>query len=157
MASGDRHDRITYKDFEEVFSHQIPKVGSLRSETLVIKKVREWMFTKQLPTKAAFERLCRSVERATTQSLRRVDLHKACIVNRVGLTAPEIDFLFATAAADGALEITLNHWTGKIYDDVSNPLQLIREVVHSQNLDVDDILFQMKIKLWDEPMDFIKF
>ena len=54
-------------------------------------------------------------------------------------------------------EITYEHWANKIYDDVHNPLQLIREVVQAQNLDMDDILFQMKLKIWDEPLEYIKF
>lgn len=54
---------ITYKEFEDVFTHIIPRLGSQKFETLAIKKVREWMFNKQYNTKTAFERLCRSADR----------------------------------------------------------------------------------------------
>ena len=63
--------------------------------------------------------------------MRRSDFHKAIMTNGVGLTAPEIDFLYETlCASQGALmELTIDNWTSKIYDDITNPLQLIREVV----------------------------
>jgi hypothetical protein len=35
-----------------------------------------------------------------------------------------------------------------------NPLQVIREAIVAENLDPDDVLFQMKLRAWDEPMDF---
>jgi hypothetical protein len=63
--------------------------------------------------------------------MRRVDFHKAIILNRIGLNAPEIDFLFDILTEGQEVNINLDHWSSKIYDDVVNPLQLIRECVHS--------------------------
>lgn len=90
-------------------------------------------------------------------NLRRVDFHKAIIVNRVGLSAPEIDFLYDLLTEHTEINLTYDHWSSKIYDDVTNPLQLIREVVHSQNINEDDLLYQMKIKIWDDPLYYPKF
>lgn len=150
-------DQLSFKDFEENFQHNIPSTHNLQSETLIIKKIREWMFQKQYSTKTAFDRLVRCVDRFGINTLRRVDLHKAFIVNRVGLTAPEIDFLCDLLLDNSAGEISFEHWSSKIYDDVVNPLQLIREVVHSQNINEDDLLFQMKIKIWDDPLYYKQF
>jgi len=50
-----------------------------------------------------------------------VDLHKAVVNNHVGLTAPEIDFLFDLLAGYNQ-ELTADHWLARIYDDVHNPL-----------------------------------
>jgi hypothetical protein len=98
------------------------------------------MFNRQYPSNGAFERLVRSVDRLEENNLRRVDLHKGMINSQVGLTAPEIDFLFDLLAGHSQ-ELTIDHWLAKIYDDVHNPLQLIREVIQSLDLNIDDIMF----------------
>lgn len=131
VAIGKTKDRLTYKDFEDNFSHSIPTTGNIQSETLIIQKVREWMFQRQYNTKIAFDRLCRCVDRFQHQSLRRVDFHKSFIFNKVGLSAPEIDLLYDILMENQEGDVTIDQWSGKIYDDVTNPLQLIREVVHS--------------------------
>ena len=79
--------------------------------------------------------------------------------NQVGLTAPEIDFLFDTLTGNSKQEIVLKleHWTSRIFDDALNPLQLLRELVQAENLDPDDLLFQLKLKAWDEPLSFDRF
>jgi len=83
------------------------------------------------------------------------------VKNQVGLTAPEIDFLFDLLAPSSTgpqvAELRLEHWTARIFDDALNPLQLIRELTQAENLDADDILFQMKLNAWDEPLDFDRF
>ena len=58
-----RKDVIGFKEFQSEFSIHIPLSGSLDSETIVIRKVREWMFVKQYSTACAFERLLRTAER----------------------------------------------------------------------------------------------
>lgn len=68
-------DKLSYKEFEEAFSHLIPRAGSQQFETLVIKKLRDWMFSKQYSTKTTFERFCRSVDRLKQFNMRRVDFH----------------------------------------------------------------------------------
>jgi hypothetical protein len=109
-------DKLSYKEFEEALSHLIPRAGSQQFETLVIKKIRDWMFSKQYNTKSAFERLTRSVDRLKQNSMKRVDFHQAIIINRILLSAPEIDFLFDFLVGS-EFELTFDHWTSRIYDD----------------------------------------
>ena len=88
----------------------------------------------------------------------RVDFHKAIIINQVPLAAPEIDFLFdLLSGRDKLREIGYDQWGGYIYDDVQNPLQLIRETIQAENMNADDVLFQIKLKIWDEPLDYRRF
>lgn len=55
----------------------------------------------------------------------------AMIQNQVGLTAPEIDFLFDLLNPSG-VQVSLDNWLSKIFDDALNPLQLIRELVFAE-------------------------
>jgi hypothetical protein len=90
--------------------------------------------------------------------MRRPDLHVACVMNGVGLSAPEIDFLFdILSQSSTASEISQTQWASKIFDDAMNPLQLIREIIMADNMDADDVLFQMKLNPWDEPLEYPKF
>ena len=81
LSSGMMKDRLTYKDFEDGFKMDVPKPGSTTSEIKILKKVREWMFQRQMPTSSAFERLVRSSDRLHQKTMRRVDFHKAFIIN----------------------------------------------------------------------------
>jgi hypothetical protein len=55
--------------------------------------------------------------------MRRPDLHTACVMNGVNLTAPEIDFLFdILSASSTASDIGQAQWASKIFDDAMNPL-----------------------------------
>ena len=87
---------MTFAQFEEAFSIRVPTYGSIASETAVIQKVREWMFQKQHATEGAFERLLRSCDRFMEKSMGRLDFHKALFRSQMGLSAPEIHFLFDT-------------------------------------------------------------
>jgi hypothetical protein len=147
--------KLTFQQFEEGFKIMVPTIGSQTDETTVIKKVREWMFVRSYPAQIAFERLLRSSDRFEQKTLRRQELHKAMLSNSAQLTAPEMDFLFKLLSV-GKHEFGLEQWLSKIYDDCINPLQLIRECVQSQDMNVDDILYQMKLKIWDDPLDFNK-
>ena len=49
-------------------------------------------------------------------------------------------------------ELDLNSWLSRIYEDGDNPLQMIREIVSTYNLTQEDLMHQMKLKLWDEPL-----
>lgn len=151
------NQHLTFKEFDEVFSHIIPRVGSKQFETMTIKKVREWMFSKQYCTKTAFERLCRSTDRFTQMSLTRYDFHRAVVINRIPLSTPEIDFLFDMLTGNTNGELNFEAWSFKIYDDIVNPLQALREVIQANKLDIDDCLYQMKLKIWDDPLDYKKF
>ena len=73
-------------------------------------------------------------------------------MNKILLTAPEIDFLFDLLGQNSEI-ITLDNWLSKIFDDALNPLQLIRELVFAEQMDSNDVLFQMKLKVWDEPLN----
>jgi len=100
---------IGFKEFQTEFGIHVPLSGSLDSETQVIRKVREWMFIKQYSTSCAFERLLRTADRLVQKTMRRPDLHVASVMNGVGLTAPEIDFLFDILSQSSmANEITQN-------------------------------------------------
>jgi hypothetical protein len=37
---------ITFTEFEEAFRYQVPVKGSIQAETIIIQKVREWMFSR---------------------------------------------------------------------------------------------------------------
>ena len=58
-----RKDALGFKEFSAEFGIHVPLSGSLDSETVVIRKVREWMFVKQYSTSCAFERLLRTADR----------------------------------------------------------------------------------------------
>ena len=88
----------------------------------------------------AFERLIRSCDRLAEKSMGRIDFHKACVINKIGLTAPEIDYVF-DLLVQGQKDLKIENWTSRIFDDALNPLQLIRELVFAENMDVDDVLF----------------
>lgn len=122
-AKHKKKDVIGFKEFSAEFSIHIPLSGSLDSETVVIRKVREWMFIKQYSTSCAFERLLRTADRLVQKTMRRPDLHVACVMNGVSLSAPEIDFLFdVLSQSSTANEITQSQWASKIFDDAMNPL-----------------------------------
>lgn len=145
---------ITFQEFDDAFKIEIPVPGIQQNETKVIAKVREWMFVRQYATQNAWQRLVRAADRLFEGSLRRVDLHKGIIANQVKLTAPEIDFLYDILSGGMAEEIKYDHWSARIFDDSVNPLQVIREAIVAENLDPDDVLFQMKLRAWDDPLDF---
>lgn len=80
-------DVMNIKRFEEAFTHPVWKSSNLKHETEVIRQVREWMFTRQYNTHSAFDRLVRTADRFKEKTLRRVDLHKAIMANKVNLNA----------------------------------------------------------------------
>ena len=75
----------------------------------------------------------------------------------VKFTAPEKDAVFDALDDnhDGVLE--LSEWRNHIYEDAQNPLQPLREVVRQSDLSVEDLLFKMNLRVWDEPLDFQRF
>lgn len=75
--------------------------------------------------------MIRSVDRLAAKNFRRIDFHQALITNKVGLSAPEIDFLF-DLMGQGSELIVMDNWLSKIFDDALNPLQLIRELVFAE-------------------------
>ncbi len=56
-----KNDKISFQCFEEAFRSEEP--SSEEFETVVIRKVREWMFKNKLSSEIAFDALCRSAGR----------------------------------------------------------------------------------------------
>lgn len=73
------------------------------------------------------------------------------------LTSPEVEAIFRAIDDNRDGYIDSEEWLSKVYEDSNNPLQLLREVVNEHNLDSDDLLFKMNLRIWDDPLDFPKF
>jgi hypothetical protein len=66
----------------------------------------------------------------------------AAVENGMGLTQPEVDFLFDLLASSSHVkEVTHEMWSKRVFDDALNPLLLIREVIVAEGMDADDVLF----------------
>lgn len=149
-----KNGRITFTDFEKAFKSEIPT--GLDFDTKVIRQVREWMFQNGLGSEAAFDMLCRSIGLYTQKRMDRACFHRAFTVCEVGLSAAKIDSLFSALVAEANGEIDLNSWLARIYEDQDNPIQMIREIVLRYGLSQEDLLFQMKLKVWDDPLSLSK-
>ena len=133
------NEKVSFRTFEEAFRSEEPTSGEF--ETVVIRTVREWMFKNKLSSELAFDALCRSVGRFIEKSLTRAQFHKAMVSNDVGLSAVQIDALFAALTPDATSDLDLRGWQSRIYEDSDNPLQMIRETVVENGLTQDDLLF----------------
>lgn len=71
-------------------------------------------------------------------------------------TAPEIDGLFRLLDINQDGDLDVEEWRSRIYEDSLNPLQMLREVIQINRITSDDLLFKMKLRHWDEPLDFPK-
>ena len=71
-------------------------------------------------------------------------------------SAPEIDSLFSLLDTNEDGELDVDEWKSRIYEDSNNPLQSLREVVSSNKISTDDLLFKMQLRIWDPPLDFPK-
>lgn len=69
-------------------------------------------------------------------------------------TAPEIDGLFRLLDVNEDDVLDIEEWKSRIYEDSLNPLQMLREVIATNRITADDLLFRMKLRIWDEPLDF---
>lgn len=146
-----RNDRVLFQTFEEAFRSEAPT--SEEFESVVIRKVREWMFNSKLSSEIAFDALCRSAGRFIEKTLTRPQFHKAIVSNEVGLSAVQIDSLFSNLTTDAGASLDIQAWQSRIYEDNDNPLQMIRETVAENELTQDDLLFQMKLRVWDDALD----
>lgn len=72
-----RNDKVTFQTFEEAFRSEEPT--STEFETVVIRKVREWMFRNKLSAEIAFDGLCRTAGRYVEKSLTRPQFHKSMV------------------------------------------------------------------------------
>lgn len=93
-----RDDKVTFQTFDEAFRSEEPT--STEFETVVIRKVREWMFKNKLSSELAFDSLCRGAGRFVEKSLTRPQFHKAIMANNVGISAIQIDSLYAALTPD---------------------------------------------------------
>ena len=150
-----RNEKITFQTFEEAFRSEEPTSGEF--ETIVIRKVREWMFQNKLSSELAFDALCRAAGRFVDKSLTRPQFHKAVVSNDIGLSAVQIDALFAALTPDATSNLDVRGWQSRIYEDSDNPLQMIRETVLESELTQDDLLLQMKLRVWDDALDRTTF
>ena len=150
-----RNDKVSFQTFEEAFRSEEPT--SAEFQTVVIRKVREWMFKNKLSSEIAFDSLCRSAGRFVEKSLTRPQFHRAMVANEVGLSAVQIDALYANMTSDATSPMALRDWQTYIYEDSDNPLQMIRETVLENELTQDDLLFQMKLRVWDNALDKVAF
>jgi len=76
---------VLFQTFEEAFRSEAPTAEEF--ESIVIRKVREWMFQNKLSSEIAFDALCRSAGRFVEKTLTRPMFHKAIVSNDVGLSA----------------------------------------------------------------------
>jgi len=75
------------------------------------------------------------------------------VVNEVDLSAIQIDSLFSNLTTDAGATMDIKAWQSRVYEDSDNPLQMIRETVAENELTQDDLLFQMKLRVWDDALD----
>ena len=117
------------------------------------------MFKCGYSSETAFEYFIRLVNRQLEKKLTRADLHK--IIQGIPdlssqFAAPQVDVLFRILDIKRDNVIDEDEWLAKVYEDVSNPLQLLREVVQSNGLTPEDLLFKMHLRIWDDPLDYNK-
>lgn len=109
------------------------------------------MYKNGLTSDQAFDSL------ADTRESMDIHLFESIMKKLFNLTSPEIESIFAAIDENQDGLIDRQEWCDKVYEDVSNPLQLLREIVNEYNLSSDDMLFKMNIRMWDDPLDFPKF
>lgn len=109
-------------------------------------------------SETAFELFCKSTGKILQKRLSRLDFHKALnnVVELSKFSAPEIDSLFNLLDMNQDGELDIDEWKTRIYEDSMNPLQMLREIVSSNNLTPDDLIFKMHLRYWDPALDFPK-
>jgi len=115
------------------------------------------MFRKGFSSETAFEHFLQYAGRIREGSLKHLDFHKAVVGSGMEFSAPEIDSVFAALDQNNAGEIDMAKWKVRIYEDSLNPLQLLREVIKENQLTADDLLDKMRLRVWDEDMDYQPF
>jgi len=63
----------------------------------------------------------------------------------------ELLFAYFDHNKDG--RIHLEEWNKKIYEDSTNPLAMLREVITENQLSSEELLHKMKLRIWDEPIN----
>jgi Ca2+-binding EF-hand superfamily protein len=135
-------------DFVRIFGAIAPK-NNYHIEGL--RLIRDWMYKNGLTSAQAFEELANKRKRISVEEF---DIELKKIFN---MTSPEIESIFVSIDENLDGYIDRREWTDKVYEDSDNPLQLFREIVNTNNLSSDDILFKMNLRIWDDALDFNQF
>jgi hypothetical protein len=115
------------------------------------------MYKNGLSSETVFTLFLKNAGKLLQKRLTRVDFHKAVnMCAELRFSAVEIDGLFLSLDINEDGELDLEEWKARIYEDSSNPLQMLREVINNNKLTPDDLLFKMKLRIWDLPLDFPK-
>ena len=72
-------------------------------------------------------------------------------------SAPELDLLFKYLDTNRDNKLDAKEWGIQLYEDAANPLALIREIVKTNNLTSDELLYMMKLRIWDDALDLPTF
>ena len=134
-------------DFKTIFGSVAPK-SNFHIQGL--KQIRNWMYENGLTSDQAFDALFSHKETVSLDQLEQA------LSKHFRFTSPEVEAIFNAIPHDGS-RITKEKWCETVYEDSANPLQLIREIINNYNLDEDDLLFRMKLRIWDDPLDYPKF
>ena len=69
LLQKDRNGKVSFRHFEETFRSEQPTTQEF--ETVIIRKVREWMFQSKLSSEMAYDSLCRAAGRFIDKTLSR--------------------------------------------------------------------------------------
>lgn len=135
-------------DFRNIFSPLEPKNNF---HITGLKLIRDWMYKFGLTSEQAFDAISLGKQRIS------LEVFESELKRLFNLTSPEIELLFTGIDSNNDGYIHMEEWQEKILEDTNNPLQLLREIVNEHDLNSDDLLFKMNLRIWDEPLDFPKF
>lgn len=139
---------VTMSDFQTIFGSVKPKANY---HIQGLKLIRGWMYDNGLTSDQAFESLSGNKE---TMNLEHFEV---TLKKFFKITSPEVESIFRAIDKNRDGLIDLDEWLETVYEDSANPLQLIREIVNEYNLNEDDLLFKMNLRIWDDPLDYTKF
>ncbi len=108
---------------------------------------------KGLSSEQAFQTLARDSQYISKARF-QTELEKQ---KGVHFTAPEMELLFAHFDTNQDGRIHYDEWKARIYEDSTNPLALLREVIQSNHLSSEELLHKMKLRIWDEPLTLKQF
>lgn len=139
---------LSLNDFQSIFGADIPK-NNYHIQGL--RLIRDWMYKNGLTSEQAFDQLANNRDRMN------VEQFETALKRIFNMTSPEIDSVFVSIDLNNDKIIDREEWLEKVYEDSANPLQLLREIVNEHDLNADDLLFKMNLRIWDDALDFNKF
>ena len=142
----ERGQKMSYNQFKRAFQWEIPD-GSFEVEGL--RRIREWMNVVGFSSEQAFQHLSQGHKYISKQEF----MDRISGQRLLGFTAAEMDVLFKYFDTDKKRKINFQQWNEKIYEDAANPLAMMREVIKEYQLDSDELLHKMGLRIWDEPLD----